>query len=245
MCRRLPITNFSAISILTTHAFFSMHCDRKTAKWPTQWNLSKNRHGIKEFAPGEETNNTLVHRDDGSANVTQAFPKDWTLSSGSSSYTFSHTVDISRPKLCGLDVQNDTRCDDARATLFGASTSVGQICSVAGAVLFVDPETGSKTPQPDNMPGTCCLDNVKSTANFGESVSTNKCVCGMAVVPGLVVRTLVICTVWKIQLVSSLLSYDYTSMTPVTSHFIPLSVQMWPNMFQACSLHARNIRGGL
>ena len=171
MCRRLPIKHFSAISILTTHPVF--HCDRKTAKWPTQWNLTKNHHGIKEFAPGVETNNALVHRTDDSANVTQTFPNDWTLSSGSSSHTFSHTVVISRPKLCGLDVQNDTRCDDARTALFGASTSVGQICSVAGATLFVDPETGSKIPQPDNMPGTCCLDNVKTTANFGESVSTN------------------------------------------------------------------------
>ena len=150
----------------------SMHCDRKTAKWPSQWNLSQNRHGIKEFAPGVETNNALSHRTGDSAEVDQTIPFSLTLTSGSS-YTFSHAVTISRPKLCGLDVRSDTRCDDARTALFGGSTSVGQICSVADAVLFVDPETGSTTPQPDNMPGTCCLDNVKTTANFGESVSTH------------------------------------------------------------------------
>lgn len=155
--------------------FFLLWCQRKSAKWPTQWNLSQNRHGVKEFAPGVEINNALVHRTDDSADVKDTLtPDPWTLSNedASLSYTFSHTVTIIRPKLCGLDVQDDTRCDDARATLFGASTSVGQICSVADAVLSVCPETEITTPLPDNMPGTCCLDNVKTTANFGESVST-------------------------------------------------------------------------
>ena len=135
----------------------------------------QNRHGIVEFAPGVEISAALVHNTTNSASTeTTLTPDPWLLTDdaeGGPEYSFSHSVTISRPSVCGLNVQNDTRCDDARTTLFGASTSVGQICSVADAVLPVHPETNTRTAKPENMPGTCCLDNVKTAANFGESVS--------------------------------------------------------------------------
>lgn len=82
---------------------------------------------------------------------------------------------MNTPRDCGLDVREDTRCDDARSILFGKSASVGQICSIAEAVT-TNPDTGLSELLPDNMPGTCCLDNVETLQNFGEQVSDQCCV---------------------------------------------------------------------
>ena len=131
---------------------------RTLIAWPEGWNLVRNRHGLVEF-PNPKPTGAIIHREgslgtsfNSKAAIKTTFPN---------GYRFEHEFDVDTPTDCGLDVREDTRCDDARTLLFGESTSVGQICSIADAV----------TVDPNNMPGICCLDGITTTRNFGERVS--------------------------------------------------------------------------
>ena len=138
--------------------------------WPTSWNLLQDpQHGTVTF-PDPSPDGALVHIDDPSSNITDTVVFNTTLSADGADFDFEHTVEVSRPKLCGLDTREDGRCDVVRAVLFGNSTSVGQICSIAEAVT-TNPDTGEYERLPENMPGSCCLDNVDTLENFGERVS--------------------------------------------------------------------------
>ena len=138
--------------------------------WPSSWRLLQDpRHGTVTFpdpSPGE----ALIHIADASSRVRDNVTHHTTLSVGGVDFYFEHTVRVSRPKLCGLDTREDDRCDVARSVLFGKSTSVGQICSIAEA-MTTNPETEEYEWRPENMPGSCCLDNVDTLENFGERVS--------------------------------------------------------------------------
>ena len=130
-----------------------------------QWNLSQDEHGHIVF-PNPNGDDAILHRPstqstDSSVTATKTF---------SFGFALQHSFAVETPTVCGLDVREDTRCDDARSLLFGDSTSVGQICSIAEAVT-TNPETALPELLPDNMPGTCCLDNVGTLQNFGERVS--------------------------------------------------------------------------
>ena len=138
--------------------------------WPTSWRLLKDpQHGTVTF-PDPSPDGALVHIDDPSSTINDTVPFDAKLIAGDDEFYFEYTVEVSRPKLCGLDTREDDRCDVARAVLFGNSTSVGQICSIAEAVT-TNPDTGEYERRPENMPGSCCLDNVDTWENFGERVS--------------------------------------------------------------------------
>ena len=112
----------------------------------------------------------LDHIGDLSSSVNDTVVFETTLSADGVDFYFEHTVKVSRPKLCGLDTREDSRCDDTRAVLFGSKTSVGQICSIAEAVT-TNSDSGEYEWLPENMPGSCCLDNVDTFEIFGERVS--------------------------------------------------------------------------
>ena len=95
--------------------------------------------------------------DTGMEPITIAFSSNLTLALE----PLSLDIETEKPKMCALDVMKDSRCDDARSLLVGRSTSVGQTCSIAKAV----------SADPSKMPGTCCLDDIKTLQNFGERVS--------------------------------------------------------------------------
>lgn len=127
-------------------------------EWPENWDLTTDRHGHRTFS--DPSMPFFVHK----KNI--ADPKRYITVKAHG--IFEHEFEVDLPQdFCGLEVYADNRCDDARRVLFGDSTSVGQICSIADAVA----ENG-----PDNMPGTCCLDNVKTLENFGEKVSARSLV---------------------------------------------------------------------
>ena len=144
----------------------SIFSRRNSISWPKNWRLSQDpQHGTITF-DDPSPSGALDHIVDQSSRVLDQVKHSPTLSATANNgekitYDFSHTVEVSRPELCGLDTREDDRCDVARAVLFGNSTSVGQICSIAEAV----------TIDPNNMPGSCCLDNVLTLENFGERVS--------------------------------------------------------------------------
>ena len=141
--------------------------------WPTKWNLWKDpQHGWEVFSPGTEESNALDHIGDDESDFFSTDISFSTTFSGKLTEPFVHSVSIKKPKICSLDTREDSRCDNARSVLFGASASVGQICSIAEAVRPLDPAVAST---PNNMPGTCCLDNIKTLKNFGERVSLLHC----------------------------------------------------------------------
>ena len=138
--------------------------------WPTSWRLLKDpQHGTVTF-PDPSPDGALVHIDDPSSTINDTVVFETTLSADGVDFYFEHTVKVSRPKLCGLDTREDSRCDDTRAVLFGSKTSVGQICSIAEAVT-TNSDSGEYEWLPENMPGSCCLDNVDTFEIFGERVS--------------------------------------------------------------------------
>ena len=137
---------------------------RDSIAWPEQWNLVRDKHGHIVF-PNPSTDALLIYKENGRKSYQSSVTASAVLQGGK---VFEHSFNVETPRTCGLDVREDTRCDDTRSLLFGNSTSVGQICSVAEAVKN-DPDTGEVNP--DNMPGFCCLDNVKTLQNFGERVS--------------------------------------------------------------------------
>lgn len=120
--------------------------------------------------PDPSPGGALDHIGDLSSSVLDNVTHRTTLEAGVDDFYFEHTVKVLRPKLCGLDTREDDRCDVARAVLFGKITSVGQICSIAEAVT-TNPETGEYERRPENMPGSCCLDNVDTLESFGDRVS--------------------------------------------------------------------------
>lgn len=151
--------SFRSICILP---FF--HC-RDSLHWPKSWNLdSTSKHGFKEFSKtgpnGTETTDPIIHR-----RPTEIILSEYTHSTtfGTLNKPVDIPFNIARPSTCALNVREDTRCDVARSVLFGESASVGQICSIADAV----------TLDPNNMPGTCCLDTTRTLENFGEQVSSS------------------------------------------------------------------------
>ena len=74
----------------------------------------------------------------------------------------SYTRDVPTCGPFAWKYREDVRCDTAMSLIFGDTTSVGQICSVASAVS----EKG-----PERMPGRCCLDTPKSAGNLAMKVS--------------------------------------------------------------------------
>ena len=137
--------------------------------WPTQWNLAQDKHGHIAF-PNPNGDDAIVHDREKSSQETTYISSVTASADLQGGITFQHSFSVNTPRQCGLDVREDTRCDDARSLLFGKSTSVGQICSIAEAVT-TNPETALSEFLPNNMPGTCCLDNVGTLRNFGERVS--------------------------------------------------------------------------
>ena len=136
---------------------------RNSISWPKNWRLSQDPQHGTIFFDDPSPNGALDHIVDPSSSVVDHVEhnRHFSVTKYGIEYDFFHTVEVSRPKLCGLDTREDDRCDVARAVLFGNSTSVGQICSIAEAVMI----------DPNNMPGSCCLDNVLTLENFGERVS--------------------------------------------------------------------------
>lgn len=134
-------------------------------KWPRKWNLLQDSHGQIHF-PNPNPEGAIAHRD---SNPSSRYRSDVTISALYFDYPLEYTLQINTPTECSLDVRNDTRCDDAKSLLFGESTSVGQICSIAEAVT-TNPDTALPELLPDNMPGTCCLDKTTTFENFGERV---------------------------------------------------------------------------
>lgn len=127
--------------------------------WPNQWSFSQDSHGILSFGPDTTHNGWLGHdqaQSTKSVNIT--FSTDLHLNLDPPLWL---NITVEKPKKCGVDVLKDPFCDDARSLLVGRSTSVGQTCSIAKAV----------SEDPSKIPGTCCLDNVKTLQNFGERVS--------------------------------------------------------------------------
>lgn len=133
--------------------------------WPSQWNLAQDKGGRIAF-PNPGGDDALLHRQLGASEISLVE----TSIQLQGNIDFKHSFNVEKPRECGLDVREDTRCDDARSLLFGKSTSVGQICSIAEAVT-TDSDTREPKLVPDNMPGTCCLDNVNTLENFGQRVS--------------------------------------------------------------------------
>ena len=169
----------TSLNICFTFSYLSSHLcnafiERSSLSWPRRWNLQQDqRHGTEAFAQNSERTDALKHINDDDTNDGSS-SEDITHSTALGTNTqdlFTHTITISKPKICGLDIEEDPRCDTAKAVLFGESTSVGQICSIAEAVRPFDPDSGTYRSIPENMPGTCCLDNVKTLETFGERVS--------------------------------------------------------------------------
>lgn len=128
---------------------------RNSLKWPSRWNLSPpDRHGFVSFP--NPTDDALSHilEDPNTTEDSEVYFS--TLIGG---YNFQHTFNVSKPQICGLNVQNDTRCDDAKDLLFGPSTSVGQICSISEAVRPRDLITGTYSSEPVSMNHSAvCID---------------------------------------------------------------------------------------
>ena len=129
--------------------------------WPNEWSFSQDDHGIMSFGPNPAHDGWLRHV--GSTELVKIpFSSDLHLALDP---PLSLNITAEKPKMCGIDVLKHSFCDDARSLLVGRSTSVGQTCSIADAVSV----------DPDKMPGTCCLDNVKTLQNYGERVSMVLC----------------------------------------------------------------------
>ena len=115
-------------------------------KWPSSWNLSPpDRHGYVSF-PNPNPDEALSHILE-DPNTYESSDVQFSTSFGDA-YNFQHTFAVLKPQICGLNVKEDTRCDDAKNLLFGLSTSVGQICSISEAVRPQDLITGTYSSEP-------------------------------------------------------------------------------------------------
>jgi len=140
------------LSGVVPHApFFNYTGGKFTAiDFPRGWNVPPNEQGLIELVDPE--NDAFVFRD---RNAVEIHEKPFETRFG-----YARMISFEQPASCSLDPRQDDRCDVARSTLFGSDASVGQICSVADS---------------GKMPGSCCLDNVETDANFGDEYR-----CGMA-----------------------------------------------------------------
>ena len=140
--------------------------------WPNKWNYGVDQHGHIDF-PDPSPKSALLQRTDSSSDSSDVLlPVEYTLKSVSgNNFTDTFKFNVKKPQVCALDVQKDTRCDDARTLLFGNKTSVGQICSIADTVIDI-----GKGQELQNIGGGLCLDvDVNQLKADGATVQAWSC----------------------------------------------------------------------
>ena len=146
--------------------------------WPEAWNWDQDHtHGValpsllrNAASISGDDDGTFAYAHDGTHAVNLSFVfqdnhgKDLKISDGFDiKFFFEKEYTVRMPSACAasrIPGTDNTKCDDAKALLFGEEASVGHICSVAKAVK----------EDANQMPGKCCLDNSITSRKFGEKV---------------------------------------------------------------------------